>query len=60
MADVAWIQIGTALDYKDREYEVWIVNYRDGSRETIDPGDLWVMNGEDIVRRLVDRGIVVQ
>ena len=59
LADVASVRIGTAVGRKNREYEVWIVNHQNGSTETIDPGDLWVLHRADIIARLRDRGLAV-
>ncbi|WP_437764474.1 hypothetical protein WMF27_35175 [Sorangium sp. So ce281] len=59
LADVASVAIGTARDRKNREIEVWIVKMRDGQTREIDPGDLWEMNGQDILRRLREKGIEV-
>ncbi|WP_441291277.1 hypothetical protein ACSRUE_13130 [Sorangium sp. KYC3313] len=58
-ADVASVAIGTARDRKNRKIEVWIVKMRDGQTREIDPGDLWEMNGQDILRRLREKGIEV-
>ncbi|WP_437525493.1 hypothetical protein WME79_38705 [Sorangium sp. So ce726] len=60
LAEVASIAIGTARNRKNREYEVWIVKGRDGQVQEIDPGDLWEMNGQDIIRRLREKGIDVR
>ncbi|WP_437676704.1 hypothetical protein [Sorangium sp. So ce131] len=60
LADVASVTIGSARDRKNREYEVWIVKTRSGEARQIDPGDLWEMNGQDIIQRLRDRGIEVR
>lgn len=59
LAEVASVAIGTARDRKNREIEVWIVKGRDGQTREIDPGDLWEMNGQDILRRLGEKGIDV-
>ncbi|WP_437966625.1 hypothetical protein WMF04_44670 [Sorangium sp. So ce260] len=59
-ADVSSVTIGTARDRKKREYEIWIVRLKDGQTREIDPGDLWEMNGQDIARRLGDKGIEVR
>jgi hypothetical protein len=53
------VQIGTATGRKNREYEVWIVRYKNGTTETIDPGDLWILHRADIIARLRDRGLTV-
>ncbi|WP_438032978.1 hypothetical protein [Sorangium sp. So ce204] len=60
LAEVESIAIGTARDRKNREYEVWIVKGRDGETREIDPGDLWEMNGQDILLRLREKGIDVR
>ncbi|WP_437294913.1 hypothetical protein [Sorangium sp. So ce426] len=60
LAEVESVAIGTARDRKNREYEVWIVKGRDGETREIDPGDLWEMNGQDILRRLREKGIDVR
>ncbi|KYF78757.1 hypothetical protein BE17_46395 [Sorangium cellulosum] len=60
LADVASVTIGTARGRKNRVVEVWIVKMKNGETREIDPGDLWEMNGEDIVRRLREKGIEVR
>ncbi|WP_437544944.1 hypothetical protein WME97_37610 [Sorangium sp. So ce367] len=60
LAEVESVAIGTARDRKNREIEVWIVKGRDGQTREIDPGDLWEMNGQDILRRLGEKGIDVR
>ncbi|CAN97254.1 hypothetical protein predicted by Glimmer/Critica [Sorangium cellulosum So ce56] len=60
LAEVESIAIGTARDRKNRKIEVWIVKGRDGQTREIDPGDLWEMNGQDILRRLREKGIDVR
>ncbi|WP_437895214.1 hypothetical protein [Sorangium sp. So ce124] len=60
LAEVASLAIGTARDRKNREIEVWIVKMKDGQTREIDPGDLWEMNGQDIIRRLREKGIDVR
>lgn len=59
LADVESVTIRTATDRRNRRYEQWYVSYKDGSSEAIDPGDLWVLNGQDIANRLRQKGIVV-
>jgi hypothetical protein len=59
-ADVASIAIGTTRDRKNREVEVWRVKGKDGQTREIDPGDLWEMNGQDIIGRLREKGIDVR
>ena len=60
LADVEYVEIGTARNRRGREYEVWIVKYESGRTQTIDPGDLWEMNGPDIIARLRAKGIEVR
>ena len=60
LTDVASVAIGTARDKKNREYEVWIVTMKNGQTRQIDPGDLWEMNGADIIERLRAKGIEVR
>lgn len=60
LADTASVTISNTRDRKNREYEVWIVTMKNGTTREIDPGDLWVMNGPDIIRRLREKGIAVR
>ncbi len=60
LADTARVTIGTALDKKNRAYEVWIVKLKNGQTRMIDPGDLWEMHGPDIIERLRKKGIEVR
>jgi hypothetical protein len=39
--------------------EVWVFQFKDGSTQELDPGDLWETNGRDIATRLRARGIAV-
>lgn len=43
----------------NRDDEVWVVQFKDGSTQEFDPSDLWQMNGRDIAMRLRARGIAV-
>jgi hypothetical protein len=54
------VQISTAIGRKNREYEVWIVRYKNGFAETIDPGDLWIRHRADIIARLRERGLILR
>jgi hypothetical protein len=58
-ADVDSIEIGTAHNDRNWEYEVWIVKGKNGKVRRIDPGDLWELNGPDIIARLRTKGIQV-
>jgi hypothetical protein len=57
---VASVQIGSARDRKNGEYEVWIVNCKNGSTEIIDPGDLWILHRSDLIRRLGEKACPVR
>jgi hypothetical protein len=39
--------------------EVWSARMKDGHSQDVDPGDLWAMNGPDIIERLRAKGIEV-
>lgn len=60
LADVESITINIARDRKDREYEVWEARLKNGRLQRIDPGDLWEMNGPDIIERLKAKGVEVR
>ena len=60
LADVALVTIGIAKDEDNRDYEVWVVGMKNGETREIDPGDLWEMNGSDIIERLREKGIEVR
>ena len=47
------------LDRNNRYKEVWFAEYTSGKRVKVDPGDLWVSNGEQIIEYMTNRGIVV-
>lgn len=53
------IRIATAHDHKQRPFEIWIVNTRDGRSNEIDPGDLWIRNRDDIIDRLRKLGVEI-
>jgi hypothetical protein len=59
LADIESVTITTARDMKNREYEVWVAKLKNGQSQEIDPGDLWEMHGEDIIKRLRAKGIKV-
>ncbi len=59
LADVELITITIKRDRKNREREVWVVTTQDGRTQEIDPGDLWELNGADIIKRLREKGIEV-
>ncbi len=59
LADVSSITISNERDHRNRRREIWTVAYRDSTTSRINPGDLWEMNGPDIMRRLRARGIVI-
>jgi len=60
IGDVEFITIGTATDNKGRSHEVWNVRLKGGQLLQIDPGDLWEMNDQDIIRRLREAGVDVR
>ena len=60
LADTELITISTARDRHSGLHEVWIVTNKNGEQQVIDPGDLWVMNGADIIARLREKGIEVR
>lgn len=60
LTEVESVTIGTARNIKNREYQVWIAKMKNGDSQEIDPGDLWVMNGPDIIERLRAKGIEVR
>jgi hypothetical protein len=60
LAEVEQVEITTRRGRKNREEEVWVVQKKDGSMETINPGDLWEHNGPDIIKRLREKGIQVR
>ena len=53
------VRITTGRDLKGRAIEIWIADYKDQPSVTIDPGDLWEMNGEAIVKHMDALGMVV-
>ena len=53
------VLITTARDMKDREIEVWVAEYESGPPITVDPGDLWELNGDRIIAYMEERGIRV-
>ena len=59
LSGLSSVVISSKKDKKDREFEVWTANYEDGQSIEIDPGDLWEMNGADIISRLEARGIKI-
>jgi len=60
LADVVAVTIGTKQNSRGREYEVWLVHRTNGQTQEFDPGDLWEMNGADIIERLRAKGIQVR
>jgi len=57
LAEAKFVQIVTRRDIKNRKYEAWVVEMKDGRVEEFDPGDLWERNGKDITDQLGARGI---
>lgn len=59
IAEVSHVLITTSRDRRNRFSEIWVVTFKDGRTQDIDPGDLWEMNGDDITQRLRAFGIEV-
>lgn len=53
------VTITTGRDLKGRVIEVWIAGYEDRPSVTIDPGDLWELNGDAIAKHVNALGIDV-
>ena len=53
------VTITTGRDLKGRVIEIWIAQYNDRPRVTVDPGDLWELNGGAIVKHMEALGIEV-
>ncbi len=53
------VTITTGRDLKGRVIEIWIAQYNDRPRVTVDPGDLWELNGAAIVKHMEALGIEV-
>lgn len=58
--EVASLTITVVRGRKDLDYEVWTAQMKNGGSKQVDPGDLWEMNGADIIERLRKRGIEVR
>ena len=59
-ADVHSIRIEERKSSKGAPNEIWIVRYRNGGTETLDPGDLWEKAGATILPRLREHGVDVR
>ncbi len=46
------VTITTGRDMKGRVIEVWIAKYQDLPSVTVDPGDLWELNGDAIAKHV--------
>jgi len=44
----------------DHDFNAWLVRFKDGRTQEIDPGDLWDFNEREIVARLEGYGMVVR
>ena len=53
------VTITTGRDLKGRVIEIWIAQYNDRPRVTVDPGDLWELNGGAIAKHMEALGIEV-
>ncbi len=51
------VTITTGRDLKGRVIEVWIAEYKDRPSVTVDPGDLWELNGDAIAKYVNTLGI---
>ncbi len=51
------VTITTGRDLKGRVIEVWIAEYKDRPSVTVDPGDLWELNGDAIAKYVNALGI---
>ena len=60
LADTALVTVSMAYVEHAGLTEVGIVTNKNGEQQVIDPGDLWVMNGADIIARLREKGIEVR
>lgn len=56
-ADLSFISITEGRNLKNRSIELWVAEYKSGSRVEIDPGDLWESNGEEIIGYIEQLGI---
>ena len=51
------VTITTGRDLKGRVIEIWIAEYRDRPSVTVDPGDLWELNGDAIAKHINALGV---
>jgi len=51
------VTITTGRDLKGRVIEVWIAEYKDRPSVTVDPGDLWELNGDAIAKHINALGV---
>ncbi len=51
------VTITTGRDMKGRVIEVWIAEYKDRPSVTVDPGDLWELNGDAVAKHINALGI---
>ena len=51
------VTITTGRDMKGRIIEVWIAEYKDRPSVTVDPGDLWELNGDAVAKHINALGI---
>ena len=54
------ILITEGHDMKNRVIEIWVAEYRSGESVSIDPGDLWESNGQEIVEYMRKEGLKVE
>ncbi len=51
------VTITNGRDMKGRVIEIWIAEYRDRPSVTVDPGDLWELNGDAIAKLINALGV---
>jgi hypothetical protein len=59
-ADVHSIRIEERTTSKGVPSAIWVVRYKNGAGESLDPGDLWEKSGDTILPRLREHGVDVR
>jgi hypothetical protein len=59
-ADVHSIRIEELTTSKGVPNAIWVVRYKNGKVESLDPGDLWEKSSDTIVPRLQEHGVDVR
>lgn len=57
LADAKKVEVVSETDLRGRVQEKWLVTSKTGRVQELDPGDLWEVNGDDILTRLRQKGI---